>query len=171
MEFDSVFADEHPGPTFSTECISVGIDVGEVRVRMWFDLICGWSGKWLFRQQEEQSCQGQFLAVFLRKVLVGWQNRSALQPKGYSLDVPYVKACRRRSMQNVTIAGRYSLLLNHFLVENIYLVDTKLMLHCQALSQICEKWLLASSCLYGPPCVSDPLTLRRVSVTFILEEL
>jgi hypothetical protein len=33
MEFDSVFAEEYPGPTFSIECISVGIDVGEVRVR------------------------------------------------------------------------------------------------------------------------------------------
>jgi len=35
MEFDSVFAEEYPGPTFSIECISVGIDVGEVRVRKW----------------------------------------------------------------------------------------------------------------------------------------
>jgi len=68
MEFDSVYADEHPDPTFSIECISVGTDFGEVRVRMWFYLISVWSGKWLSRQQEGQSCQGQFLAIFLRKV-------------------------------------------------------------------------------------------------------
>jgi hypothetical protein len=38
IEFDSDFAEENPGRTFSIECISVGIDVGEIRVRMWFDL-------------------------------------------------------------------------------------------------------------------------------------
>jgi len=42
-------------------------------------------------------------------------------------------------MQYVTTAGLYLLLLNQFPVENTYLVDTKLMLRCQALSQICGK--------------------------------